>query len=138
MDPNSFNARLILASSYALKGMHGEAIALADKVLASLHSKDASSLQSLGCTYGTAGEHEKARSVLNRMLDIRTRRYVDAFLIGEVCASLGEKDKAFEWLNKAYEEHAGQMIFIKIDPWWKKWRSDPRCQEILKKTGFDK
>jgi adenylate cyclase len=138
MDPNSFNAQLILASSYALKGMHGEAIALADKVLAALHTEDASSLQSLGCAYATSGQHEKARNVLNRMLDIRSRRYVDAFLIGEVCASLGEKEEAFEWLNKAYEERAGQMIFIKIDPWWKNLRSDPRYKELLKKTGFEK
>ena len=72
------------------------------------------------------------------MLDIRTRRYVDAFLIGEVYAGLGEKEKAFEWLDRAYEEHAGQMIFIKIDPWWKKWRADPRYIDLLKRTGFEK
>ncbi len=138
MDPNLLTAELVLASSYALKGMHGEAIALADKVLATLNPDDASSLQSLGCVYATSGQHEKARNVLNRMLDIRSKRYVDAFLIGEVCASLGEKEKAFEWLAKAYEEHAGQMIFIKIDPWWKNLRSDPRYEELLKKTGFEK
>jgi TolB-like protein/Tfp pilus assembly protein PilF/tRNA A-37 threonylcarbamoyl transferase component Bud32 len=138
MDPNSLTAELVLASSYALKGMHGEAIVLADKVLAALNPEDASSLQSLGCVYATSAQQEKARNVLNRMLDIRSRRYVDAFLIGEVCASLGEKEKAFEWLAKAYDEHAGQMIFIKIDPWWKKWRSDPRYKELLKKTGFER
>jgi len=139
MDPNSLTAELVLASSYALKGMLGDAIALADKVLAALpNPEDASSLQSLGCAYAAAGQYEKARSVLNRMLDIRSKRYVDAFMIGEVCASLEEKEKAFEWLYKAYEEHAGQMTFIKIDPWWKKLRSDPRYQEILKKTGFEK
>jgi TolB-like protein/Tfp pilus assembly protein PilF/tRNA A-37 threonylcarbamoyl transferase component Bud32 len=138
MDPNSLFAKLVLASSCALKGLHGEAISLADKVLAALNPEDASSLQSLGCVYAVAGQQEKARIVLNRMLDIRARRYVDAFLIGEVYASLGEKEKAFEWLNKAYEEHAGQMIFIKIDPWWKNLRSDPRYKELLKKTGFEK
>ncbi len=139
MDPNSQNAQFALASSYALKGMHGEAIAQADKMLEDLLVReDASGLQSLGCTYAVSGQNEKARNILNRMLDIRSRRYVDAFLFGEVYASLGEKEKAFEWLYKAYEEHAGQMIFIKIDPWWKKWRSDPRYQEILKKTGFEK
>jgi hypothetical protein len=37
---------------------------------------------------------------------------VDAYLIGEVYTGLGEKDKAFEWINKAYEERAAQMIFL--------------------------
>jgi TolB-like protein/Tfp pilus assembly protein PilF/tRNA A-37 threonylcarbamoyl transferase component Bud32 len=138
MDPNALTAKLVLASSYALNGMHGEAIALADEVLATLNPEDASSLQSLGCVYATSGQLDKARSALNRMLDIRTRRYVDAFLIQEVCASLGEKEKAFEWLHKAYEEHAGQMMFLKIDPWNKNLRSDPRYEELLKKVGFQK
>ena len=72
------------------------------------------------------------------MLDLREKRYVDAYMIGEVYAGLGEKDQAFEWLNKAYEERTGQMISIKIDPWIKNLRSDPRYKELLKKVGFEK
>jgi hypothetical protein len=58
--------------------------------------------------------------------------------VGAVHAGLGEKDKAFEGLNKAYEEHAGQMIFIKTDPWNKNLRPDPRYKELLKKMGLEK
>jgi hypothetical protein len=67
------------------------------------------------------------------MLDLRARRYVDAYNIGEVYAGLGEKEKAFEWLGRAYEEHAGQLICIKVDPFLKNLRSDPRYKELLKK-----
>jgi hypothetical protein len=72
------------------------------------------------------------------MLDLRARRYVDAYLIGAVYAGLGEKDKAFEWLTKAYEEHAGQLVCIRVDPWIKNLRSDPRYKELLKKMGLEK
>ena len=91
----------------------------------------------LGWVYAVSGKHEKARSLLNRMLDLRARRYVDSYLIADVYAALGEKDKTFEWLNRAYEERAARMIFIKIDRWINNLRSDPRFKELLKKTGLD-
>jgi len=139
LDPNDLNGQLFLASAYALKGMYGEAIAQADKVISAWPTpEDAPILSSLGWVYAVSGKQEKAWDILNRMLDLRTKRYVDAYLIGEVYAGLGEKDKAFEWLNKAYEERAGQMILIKVDPWIKNLRSDPRYKELLKKVGFEK
>jgi tetratricopeptide (TPR) repeat protein len=139
MDPGLLYGQLFLASAYALKGMSGEAIAQADSVLSAWPTLDDVQIFSfLGWTYAVSGRQEKARDLLNRMLDLRTRRYVDAYLIGEVYAGLGEKEKAFEWLNKAYEEHAGQMIFIKIDPWIKNLHSDPRYKALVKKVGFEK
>ncbi len=137
MDPNSLYGQLLLASTYALKGMYGEAIAQADKMISVWPTlEDAQILSFLGWVYAVSGRQEKARNVLNRMLDLRTKRYVDAYLIGEVYAGLGEKDQAFEWLNKAYEERTGQVIWIKVDPWIKNLRSDPRYTELLKKVGF--
>jgi tetratricopeptide (TPR) repeat protein len=139
MDPNSLYVQLFLASIYALKGMSGEAVAQADKALLAWPApEDVQILEFLGWVYAVSGRQEKARSVLNRMLDIRAKRYVDGYLIGEVYAGLGEKEKAFEWLNKAYEEHAGQMIFIKFDPCFKNLHSDPRYKELLKKMGWEK
>jgi len=139
MDPSILYGQLFLASAYALKGMYGEAVAQADKVLSTWPTgEDVLIFSFLGWVYSVSGQQEKARSLLNRMLDLRARRYVDAYIIGEVYAGLGEKDKAFEWINKAYEEHAGQMIFIKVDPWIKNLRSDPRYKELLKKVGLEK
>jgi len=139
MDPNILLGQLLLASTYALKGMYGEAIAQADKMISVWPTlEDAQILCFLGWVYAVSGRQEKARGFLNRMLDLRAKRYVDAYMIGEVYAGLGEKDKAFEWLNKAYEERAGQMIMIKVDTWVKNLHSDPRYKELLKKVGFEK
>jgi TolB-like protein/Tfp pilus assembly protein PilF len=137
MDPNILFGQLFLASAYALKGMSGEAVAQADKVLSAWPTlEDVQIFSFLGWVYAVSGRQEKARNFLSRMLDLRAKRYVDAYLIGEIYAGLGEKENAFEWLNKAYEEHAGQMIFIKIDPWIKNLRADPRYKALLKKVGF--
>jgi len=134
MDPNSYLGQLFLTAIYASKGMYGEAIAQADRVISVWPTlEDAQILCFLGWVYAVSGRQEKARNVLNRMLDLRARRYVDAYNIGEVYAGLGEKEKAFEWLGRAYEEHAGQLICIKVDPFLKNLRSDPRYKELLKK-----
>jgi len=139
MDPNNLLGQLFLASAYALKGIYGEAIAQADKVKSVWPTlEDSLILSFLGWVYAVSGQQEKARNVLNRMLDLRERRYIDAYNIGSVYAGLGEKEKAFEWLNKAYEERAGQLIWIKVDPWIKNLRSDPRYTELLKKVGFER
>lgn len=139
IDPNFFLGQLFLASAYALKGMSREAVAQADKVISAWPTlEDAELFSFVGWVYAVSGRQEDARKFLNRMLDLRARRYVDAYLIGAVYAGLGEKDKAFEWLTKAYEEHAGQMIWIKVDPWIKNLRSDPRYKELLKKMGWEK
>jgi TolB-like protein/Tfp pilus assembly protein PilF len=139
MDPSIFFGQLFLASVYALKGRYGEAISQADKVLSAWPTlEDVQVLSFLGWVNAVSGRQEKARNFLNRMLDLRARRYVDAYLIGAVYAGLGEKDKAFEWLTKAYEEHAGQLACIRVDPWIKNLRSDPRYTELLKKVGFEK
>ena len=139
MDPNNLLGQLFLASAYALKGMYGEAIAQADKLISVWPTlEDSLILSFMGWVYAVSGRQEKARGLLNRMLDLRERRYIDAYNIGSVYAGLGEKDKAFEWLNKAYEERAGQMIWIKVDPWIMNLRSDPRYKELLKKMGWEK
>jgi TolB-like protein len=139
IDPNYPLALLNMGSIYALKGMFEEAVAQADKVSSIWPTiEDAQILSFLGWVYAVSARQEKARNVLNRMLDLRARRYMDAYSIGEVYAGLGEKEKAFEWLTKAYEEHSGQMWLIKIDPWINNLRSDPRYKELLKKMGFDK
>ncbi len=134
MDPSSYLGQLFLTAIYASKGMYGEAIAQADRVISVWPTlEDAQILCFLGWVYAVSGRQEKARNVLNRMLDLRARRYVDAYNIGDVYAGLGEKEKAFEWLRRAYEEHAGQLICIKVDPWIENLRSDPRYKELLKK-----
>jgi hypothetical protein len=50
---------------------------------------------------------------------------------------LGNKDKAFEWLNKAYEERNGQdVIDLKCDPAYKNLRADPRFAALLRRIGL--
>jgi TolB-like protein/Tfp pilus assembly protein PilF/tRNA A-37 threonylcarbamoyl transferase component Bud32 len=139
MDPSNLNNQFMLIMVDALRGKPSEAVGQADKLLSTLPSlDDAVILSNFAWIYAVSGQPEKARSLLERILDIRARRYVDAYVIAGVYAGLGDKDKAFEWLAKAYDERAGQMVIIQVDHWVDNLRSDPRYKELLKKIGFEK
>jgi serine/threonine-protein kinase len=51
-------------------------------------------------------------------------------------AALGDKEKAFSLLNRAYDAHDGQLLWLKAEPAFDPLRDDPRFQELLKKVGF--
>ena len=49
---------------------------------------------------------------------------------------LSEKDPAFEWLNKAYEQRSFRLIFLKVFPTYDSLRDDPRFQDLLRRMNF--
>ncbi len=51
-------------------------------------------------------------------------------------ARLGEKDKAFAWLERAYEKHDAAMFRLKVEPDWDPLRDDPRFKDILQRMNF--
>jgi tetratricopeptide (TPR) repeat protein len=59
-----------------------------------------------------------------------------AYFIAQIYAGIGNKELAIEWLGKAYEAHEVEMIWLKIEPQFKKLHNDPRYQDLLKRVGF--
>ncbi len=53
-----------------------------------------------------------------------------------IYAGLGEKNQAFTWLEKAYEERASRLIWLKTEPMIDSLRSDPRFGELLRRLRF--
>jgi hypothetical protein len=53
-----------------------------------------------------------------------------------VYAALGERDKAFEWFNKAIAERDYILVLIRVDPMFDDVRDDPRFQALVKQVGF--
>jgi tetratricopeptide (TPR) repeat protein len=102
-------------------------------------------LADLGSAYGLAGRREEAESVLNQLLEMRRSSYVSAICLARVYARIGEKDKAIEWLEKAFDERNGEMLFLKEeidsapenDP-LADLGTDPRLITILHKMDLPK
>ena len=97
----------------------------------------------LGSAYALAGRKEEAESVLNEFLEKRQHEYVSAICIARVYCRLGEIDKTIEWLEKAFEERTGEMIFLegeiegaaKDDPLIE-LRNHPRVSAIFQKMNL--
>ena len=94
-------------------------------------------------TYGPAGvamaEHSLGHAKESQLaLDEQITRYSQgaAYQVGEVYAWRGEKDKAFEWLNRAFDQHDGGLTFLKADPLLKSLVGDPRYAALMKKLGL--
>ena len=119
---------------YREKGMYEEAIAEFRKRLKQ-NPREAAALAHLGNTYARAGRVREARECLRQLKRSDDER-VGTYGIAIIHAGLGEKDQAFEWLEKAYEARELGMIFLKVDPTLDPLRSDARFQDLLRRMNF--
>jgi hypothetical protein len=90
----------------------------------------------LGHLYATSGRKGEARAVLDELRQLSRREYVPADSMALIHAGLGEKEQAFAWLEKAYEERSFRMAWLKVEPRWDSLRSDPRFTQLLQRMGL--
>lgn len=64
-------------------------------------------------------------------------RYVSPCGFAFIHAALGEKDKAFTWLEKAYEQHCAELFDLKVEPKYDSLRPDPRFTHLLERIGLE-
>jgi len=64
------------------------------------------------------------------------RRYVPRIVLAQAQIDIGNKDRAFFWLEKAYQEHNWCMLYLTMDPTWGPVRSDPRFKDLLRRVGL--
>jgi predicted Zn-dependent protease len=83
-----------------------------------------------------AGDRDGAHRILEELKALSAKRYVCAFEIGTVYATLGEKDEAFRWIDKGVQDRADCMIWMKNEPWMKPLQSDPRFQGVTSRVGL--
>jgi len=135
-DPNIPAAHLGLRESYFGKRMLDDAIAEGEKVL-QLGMRAEAAVGGLGCLYGFAGKKDKALELLSE-LEARSRQgYVSSFWLAVVYMGLGEMDEAFRWLDKAYEERDGSLIYVTVPIAFDTLSPDPRYRQLLQKMGLE-
>ncbi len=70
---------------------------------------------------------------LNELLQIATSQYMPPAEIAATCTALGRNDEAFTWLNKAYDERAAALVYLRINRDYDPLRPDPRFQDLLRR-----
>jgi len=89
-------------------------------------------LACLGRVYARAGVADKARAILAELGALSERRYVSGYGVALILSALGDVDQAFEWLEKAYNDHDEMLGWLKIDPTLDDLRGDARFTRLLK------
>jgi DNA-binding winged helix-turn-helix (wHTH) protein/TolB-like protein/Tfp pilus assembly protein PilF len=133
VDPSFFPALRYLGLAYEQKGMHKEAIAEFAKGVKLSASPLMISL--LGHAYAVSGNKPEAQRILAE-LDKQKQRYVSPYTVATIYAGLGDKDQAFKWLEKAFEERDIWLMNLKVDPQFTPLRSDPRFSDLLTRIGL--
>ena len=87
-------------------------------------------------TYAVTGRRADAKRLVEMLVASDGSRYVPPFHIALAYAGLGDKDAAFRWLERAYNEHASFMDGVKVTPGLNVLHSDPRFAALLKRMNL--
>jgi serine/threonine-protein kinase len=140
MDPNYVMAHIWLGQTYIIKKMYEEAMASFQKAIAL--SEDipfaAIALGWLGMAYAYSGQRDEALKMLDRLDELSKQAYISPVYFGIIYTGLDDRDRAFEYYERAYSERSIYLAFAKVQPILDPLRSDPRFEELLKKMGLMK
>jgi tetratricopeptide (TPR) repeat protein len=139
-DANSERRHRRIAAIYERKEMWSEAMA---ELLTALRLAGRTEVAvSVEREYGSSGYAEAKKTLLRTDVREAQRRARDAYPrplaldIAADYAMLGEREKAFEWLDGAFRENEGGLMYLKVDDRLEALRADPRFRELLRRIGL--
>ena len=135
MDPHFAEVYGYLKRCYDQKGMYKEAIAAHQmrRKLAGLDAEESAALREAAAATSARVYWQKR---LEQEVEESKRELSGGFEMAEIFAQLGEKDQAFAWLERAYEERSFMMLYLKVAPNLDPLRSDPRFADLLRRVGL--
>jgi len=140
LDPGYPDASIELARSYVTQGLHQNAISALQKALI-FTDREPLVLGALAHAHARAGQRAEALKIVSELRRLEGRvgpedRNVPRFSFVWAYAGLGDKEQAFAWLEKAYQERRDLMVALNIDPLVDPLRSDPRFQDLVRRVGL--
>ena len=124
-----------MGSLYSAKGMYQEALPLMETATR-LDPRNPMFLALLAYVHGDLKQGSDARRILEQLSSQARQRYIPALAFAVVHVGLDEKDQAFVWLEKAYDERASRLAILAEEPTWDRLRSDPRFDNLLRRIGL--
>jgi tetratricopeptide (TPR) repeat protein len=135
-NPNYQWALWRLGSTQITLRDYSSAIATLEKAV-KVSNRSPSQLGSLGRAYAIAGRRRDAQAVLDELLALSRQRYVPPRAVAHVYEGLGDLDRAFEWLEKCYQERANTMIWLGLEAPDSPMYADPRFKDLLRRVGLN-
>ena len=134
MDATFYLAHWLLGMAYEMKGSLREAT-LAYQAAIQLND-DPWVLSLLAHVSVASGRKDEALRILSELKQISKRRYVSAYGFAVIYAALSERDQAFQWLEKSYDNGEARITRIRVDPLLDNLRSDPRLTDLQRRIGL--
>ncbi len=135
MDPNFALAYQVLAQAYLARGMNREAVPVLEKYSVVTRS-GTDSVALLGYAHARLGERSQALQMLDELKAASKKHFVPSFFFALVYAGLEDKDQAFSWLEKGYDERFTRFAYLKLEALWDPLRSDPRFSDLVRHVGI--
>jgi TolB-like protein/Tfp pilus assembly protein PilF len=133
MDPGFYYAHWNLGSALAAKGAIGEAIGEYQK--ARELNDDPLVLGLLARAYAFSGNKMEAEKIVDQLKELSKERYISAYSFALVYLGLGNKEEALRWLQKGYQDRAGNdLAYIRVEPLLDPLHGDPRFEELVAKV----
>ena len=132
LDPNYVSAHWGLGASYTQQHLYEDAIAELKKAV-TLSEGSPVLMGQLGFAYGLKGTSEETTKTLSELTALAQREYVPSSAVALVHAGVGDKARAIEWLERAYQEHDFSLVFLEVAPWFENLRGEARFQQLLRR-----
>lgn len=135
-DSTYFPAQITKAWILEAEGRPAEAVAACEK--AKSLADTSWTAAALGRALALAGKREEAKQALEQLKQRSEREFVPGYDVATIYAALGQKDEAFAELEKAYNQRAEWLGYLKVDPQLDTLRSDPRFRDLLRRLALDR
>ena len=136
-NPNRAHPHFFLGELYVYTGKYEDGIAELQKAVAIDNAPERWDRDpTLAYAYAVAGKRDEAMKLLDEQKDLAKKRYISPLNFAIIYTGLGDKDRAFEWLEKAYEDRTQAMDHIKMRPMFDSLRADPRFTDLLRRMNL--
>jgi eukaryotic-like serine/threonine-protein kinase len=136
IEPNFAEAHFQLALAYEGKGKYEKAANEFHKAVELF--EDPTMRGWIAREQALAGKKDEARKLLDELKTLSKQQYVSPYMIAIGYAALGDREQAFEWLEKVYVDRSYYVVWLKVDPIWDALQSDGRFQDLLRRVGLSR
>jgi len=135
LDPSYAISLVNLGRAFEQQEKYEQALDAFGKILVAAPD-DPAVLALVGHADAVSGHRAEAYKILSQLEQLRARRYVPALYFAMIYTGLHDKDKSFEWLDKAYEERCEYLVYLPTEPMADPLRGDPRFSRLLNRLGL--
>jgi len=135
MDPNFAVAHWHLGLAYEQKEVFDEAIEEFQNAI-SLSQRSPLMIAALGHAYAKAKRTDEANKILDDLSELSKHQYVSPLELAQIYVAMGNNEKAFELLEKAYADRSFHLVNLNVSPRFKPLSSDRRFQDLVQRIGL--